>query len=269
MPIRRRIVRILLVASISVWGPAAAAHEYWIDPVEFRLPAGEAILGDLRLGEDFKGSRYPYLPQKSVGAWIVDGDGKRPWRAFTGDLPALSEKPGPEGLHVIAYHSTASRLTYSESGKFAKFVDGQGLDGVLEAHRERGLAETGFDEAYTRCAKALVQSGGGGGDDAPVGLPLELVAGANPYELPDDATELPVSLLWQGSPLADAQITIFRKGEDVEQTTVRTDADGRAVIPLGTGGRFLLNAVHMIPWDEKPKDAWHSYWASLTFAIEQ
>jgi len=38
-------------------------------------------------------------------------------------------------------------------------------------------------------------------------------------------------------------------------------------MPLAGGGKFLLNAVHIIRWDEQPKDVWHSYWASLTFEI--
>jgi len=29
-----------------------------------------------------------------------------------------------------------------------------------------------------------------------------------------------------------------------------------------------MNTVHIIPWDELRSDAWHSYWASLTFAIQ-
>ena len=98
-------------------------------------------------------------------------------------------------------------------------------------------------------------------------MPLELVAKTNPYALPPSAPLLPVTLLWQDEPLADAQITVFRNNDGLEVTKVRTGPDGGASIPLGGGGHFLLNAIHIIPWDELPDDAWHSYWASMTFEI--
>ena len=64
----------------------------------------------------------------------------------------------------------------------------------------------------------------------------EIVAEANPYT--DDLTAgLPVRVLYQGTPRADAQGEIFDKspGGDVEITLTRTDADGRALIPVTPG----------------------------------
>lgn len=262
----RRLFGLILV--VYALAAAADAHEYWIEPLQFRLAAGKDIVANLRLGEEFKGNIHPFIPQRSLGTWLVNADGTRPWGARIGDIPAVREAPGPPGLHVLAYHSTAARLSYTEAGKFADFLDKNGLAWALEEHQRRGLPETGFDEAYSRCAKALIQSGDGEGDDAVIGMPLELVAGANPYTLPPDASVLPVTLLWQGEPLADAQITVFRDRDGVGVEKVRTGPNGAASIPLGDGGRFLLNAIHIIPWDEMPADAWHSYWASLTFEIQ-
>lgn len=266
MPTPRRLICVALL-SYALSGPTvAAAHEYWIEPLFHRVAAGEAIVANLRLGEQFKGDLYPFIPQKSLGTWLVDGDGARPWGSRIGDIPAFRETPARPGLHVLAYYSTASRLHYGDPGKFRSFLENEGLAWVLEEHRQRGFAEIGFDEAFSRCAKALVQVGdGSAGSDAAIGLPLELIANANPYALEAGAPVLPVTLLWQGAPLADAQITVFRDLDGVAETKVRTTPDGTADIPLGPGGKFLLNAVHMIPWDERPLDAWHSYWASLTF----
>jgi uncharacterized GH25 family protein len=243
------------------------AHEYWIEPAEFRVDAGGDIRADLKVGEDFKGNVNPYIPSFSLGAWVVDSDGLRDASSSMGDIPAFTEAVRAPGLQVLAYYSKPARLTYTEPGKFARFLAGKGLDWALDEHRARGLPETGFVEAFSRCAKAFVQSGASGGEDVFIGLPLELVAGANPYTLPAAASAFPVTLLWQGEPLADAQIAVFRENDGLEVTKVRTDTDGKASIPLGAGGKFLLNAVHIIPWDKKPDDAWHSYWASLTFEI--
>jgi hypothetical protein len=99
-----------------------------------------------------------------------------------------------------------------------------------------------------------------------MGMPLELIAGQNPYATPDLA-ELPVTLLWRGKPIGDIQIRVFQDNGTVTETTTRTDPNGKAVVSLRGGGRFLLNAVHM---QEAPPDrnaAWDSYWASLTFEV--
>lgn len=263
----RRVPAIVVCALLVMAPLIGGAHEYWIEPAEFRVEPGGPILADLKVGENFEGKVNPYHPNYSFGAWVVDGGELRNASSSTGDIPAFTEVAGGPGLHILAYYSRPARLTYTELGKFARFLAGKGLDWAIEEHRKRGLPETGFVEAFSRCAKALVQAGAGGGEDAFVGLPLELVAGANPYDLPAGTAALPVTLLWQGEPLVNAQIAIFRDKDGVEVTKVQTDAEGKASIPLGAGGKFLLNAVHIIPWDKQPDDAWHSYWASLTFEI--
>ena len=262
----RRLGPLGLILLVAMMSPAWA-HEYWIEPTQFRLEAGANIVAHLKLGQTFKGEVYPFIPQLAKEAWLIDANGRRATTSRIGAIPAFSEGAGPPGLHIVTYHSTPSRLSYSEPGKFADFLAAEGLEWAGAEHRARGLPETGFDEAFTRCAKALVHSGGGGGDDKAIGMPLELVARTSPYALPADAATLPVVLLWQGAPLADAQIKVFRRQGEVTVTTVRTGPDGAASIPLDDGGTFLLNAVHLIPWDEQPDDAWHSYWASLTFEI--
>ncbi len=261
----RRFLGTLLLLCLTVAPLTAAAHEFWIEPARFRIESGGDIVADLKIGQDFKGDAHPYLPSRTKEAWVVDRDGKRPSRARVGDIPAFKEASGRSGLHILAYHSTPHRLTYTKPGKFERFLENQGLGWALTEHRKRGLKKIGFSEAYSRCAKALVQSGDGGGTDVVIGMPIELVAKANPYAL--RAAALPVTLLWRGEPLANTQITVFREKDGLEVTKVRTGTNGDATIPLGDGGRFLLNAVHIIPWHEKPKDAWHSYWASLTFEI--
>ena len=53
-------------------------------------------------------------------------------------------------------------------------------------------------------------------------------------------------------------------------TSVRTDADGRALVPVTPGSEYLLDTVVMQPAPE-PQAAsdplWLSYWASLTFQV--
>jgi uncharacterized GH25 family protein len=174
-----------------------------------------------------------------------------------------------KGLQVISYLATAHRLDFDKWEDFVPYVEYEGLGWVAEAHKRRGLPESGFAEEYVRCAKALVQVGepSAADQDLATGMPLELIASRNPYA--DAGPDLSVTLLWQGKPIGDIQIRVFKDDGTVTETTTRTDPSGKAVIPLQGGGKFLLNAVYM---QEAPplRDAkWESYWASLTFDIQR
>jgi uncharacterized GH25 family protein len=251
----------------------AGAHEYWIEPEGFRLDGPGNITARIRIGENFKGNEQPYLSSRFVKALIAQAGTTSPVTGHEGDMPALKTKAIGAGVNVLAVSTNPHFLTYDSAEKFQTFLANQGLDGVLAAHRKRGLPDQGFAEAYSRYAKALVQvRGAGGGDmagDTVTGLKLELVALRNPYRLkPQTRSHLPVKLLWQGQPLAGAQIKLFRFKQTLTITRLRTDASGHAKVPLGPGGRFLLSAVRMTPWTRNKKAVWHSHWASLTFRVD-
>ena len=113
--------------------------------------------------------------------------------------------------------------------------------------------------------------GSGAGADAPVGLDTEIVALKNPYT-DDPSTGLPVQVMYQGTPRAEAQIEVFEKMSSgtVRVFTLRTDAHGQATVPTLPGRSYLLDAVVLRPTGNTDPDAgplWHSLWASLTFAV--
>jgi uncharacterized GH25 family protein len=267
MPRGRSMKSWRVAAALALLWPVgdAVAHEFWIEPAAFHLTSPAAIVAELKVGQNFKGSSFPYLSGRFLSFKVTDSKGSRELKGDEGDSPAVRLPSPAAGLNVITYHSTADRLHFERWEDFADYVTYEGLASVLDAHRRRGLAPTGIDEVYTRCAKALIQVASAWSDeqDRPTGMPIELVLGANPYRT--DRSEIPVTLLWQGKPLADAQIRIFQDNGTVSERVVRTDAGGRAVISLEGGGRFLLNAVHMQEASADKNAAWESYWASLTF----
>jgi uncharacterized GH25 family protein len=255
----------------------AAAHEFWVSPRSYHVEPGERIVAALRNGQMMRGAELPY-----VSSWFHDfsvtvRDHSRDVAGFEGDMPALSYTPAEPGLHVIAYSSTADTVTYDDWNRFQAYLAYEGLDGVAEAHRARGLPEAGFSEDYTRFAKALVQVGPVDEDDgdAPLGLRFELVAENNPYA--PGAEAVMVTLLRRGEPVAGRQIAVFRCAGEVTRTLVTTDTRGQAAIPIAGGGVFLLNAVDIRPverdapgtegTDGTGGPVWESDWASLTFGL--
>lgn len=261
MPKRIAVLLLPLLAA-TVTAPVARAHEFWIEPVDQTVAVGDPIVARIRVGENFKGDNLPWQPDRVFEAGISDTDGDRPIDGMVGDLPAIRATAGNPGLNLLHYYSRPSTLTHTQSGTFEAYLRETGQDDLLEVHEERGLPATGFVEAYSRCAKALVQVGDGEGRDRLTGMPLELLAEANPYT---DAGDLPVRLYWLGEPISDVQVTVFRKGGNIAVTRLHTDRDGRVVFSLSPGDIYLVSAVKMIPRDDETSISWHSYWASLTF----
>lgn len=262
----------ILLCLLFFFSARVTAHEFWIEPTRYKLTPSENIVANLRVGQYFKGNTFSFFPDKFVEFSVMDSGGKRPITGRLGDLPAVNEPIVHTGLHVLMHHSTTNTLTYSEFAKFERFARKEGNAWVLDAHGRRGLPRKNVTEAYTRCAKSLVQVGNGDGQDKAVGMPFEIVVETNPYMDQSDP-DISVRLLWKGKSMADKQISVFRKfaGCDATRTTVVTDADGRAFIPRRPGGRFLLNAVHVIdPSVEITKNTramWESFWASMTFEL--
>ena len=261
----RRFHILMLLAGLCAGLMPAAAHEFWIEPLQFRLDPETEIGARLKVGQNFAGDNLPWLPQQVAEAGIVDAAGARPLTGMVGDLPAISEQARRPGLNVLFYYSKPSTLTHTDPERFETFVRETGQDTLLQTHRDRGLPQTGFIEAFSRCAKALVQVGEAGGGDGLTEMPLELLAEASPHA--SESVSLPVRLFWLGEPLAGAQITVFRKSGDVQVMKLRTGRDGRAMVPLQGEATYMLSAVRMIPRDDETEIVWHSYWASMTFRI--
>jgi len=263
----------LVFISFSLFAPLPlAAHELWLQAQEYMVAPESRLVVDIVNGQKFGGYRLPYLPNSTIVlAKVVDGKvvdlAPRP-----GDRPALDMQSGTDGLLVLVYQSTTATLTYSEFEKFLGFVEHKDLPASREIHLARGLPETEFKESYTRFSKALVAVGDGAGADLRLGLETELVALANPYTDPMDMG-LPVQLFYKDAPRADAQIEIFEKDAEggVSTSTVRTNGDGIARIPVRPGHIYMLDAdVLREPSAElaaKTGAVWESLWANLTFAV--
>ncbi len=252
----------------SMTGLDVQAHEFWIEPVRFEVAPGDLLEAHVRVGQNMKGDSLHYIPRLVEAFRLTAGGATRDVKSRIGDDPALSEGVRDSGLHLLSYVSTDSQLTYSDPEKFRHFLETEGIQWVSAAHERRGLPAQGFSEDYQRFAKSLVKVGDGKGQDRPLGLEFELVLETNPYT--DLDAVIVAQLQWLGKPLADAQISVFRRHRGkVSRTNFRTDAGGRVSIPRRDApGVYLLNAVHMI---EPPPNAegavWKSLWASTTFEV--
>jgi len=264
------MLRALLAAIVLILPHAAGAHEFWIEPLKWQIAPGESLQADTRLGQMMKGAPIPLMPSAAPRFEVVTPEGVIPVHGLIGDKPALNMPSAGPGLYVIVHETRDYLLKYDDFSRFRDFVAHKDLGDTLEQHAARGLPETGFTERYHRYAKSLVAVGDGHGQDASVGFRTELVALANPYT--DDLSGgLPVALAFEGAPRRDAQIEVFERdaAQEVTSFMVRTDTEGRAVVPVKPGYDYMLDAVVMLPLKPAaPGDpVWHSLWANLTFHV--
>jgi uncharacterized GH25 family protein len=270
----RIILFILLLAMAAIPARPSLAHEFWIEPLKYQVPTGERIEANLKNGQDFEGINLSYLDRRFLRFDQLTGGMITPLPGRAGDLPAVQIDAAPEGLLVLAYESRLSRITYKEWEKFDAFATHKDFPDIRARHDARGLPETDFTEGYSRYPKVLIGVGAAEGADRAFGMETEFVALDNPYRA-GFTGPLPVQLLYRGAPRGDAQVEIFQRAADggVSIDIVRTDADGKALIPVRPGVEYLLDAVVLRVPDPALAEAegivWETLWATLTFAMPE
>ncbi|MEK9583207.1 MAG: DUF4198 domain-containing protein [Candidatus Puniceispirillum sp.] len=256
------------------------AHEFWIEPSSFQPDPGQSLTADLLIGTDFLGASAIYVPDQ-IETFALLGTGPKSQSeryeitGRYGDRPAGKMASGSPGLRIIVHQTAPIRLTYSDAKKFDEFAREKGFDDALNQHQGRGLPLDKITERYQRYAKSLIAVGGpekmGAGQDRHLGLAIELVAEANPYQWPP-LQSMPVRVYADGAPLASAQITVFTRHNPrhVEKAKYQTDKDGRSNFLLLAGRDYLVDSVILRPMDgaiESGDVMWESIWASLTFQV--
>lgn len=254
------------------------AHEFWIEPTDYTVAREESVTATFRNGEEFAGSALSYIPGRSVRFDMVMGGATVEVPARLGDNPAFDLTNPEPGLLTILQETTDSTLTYTEKAgrsgweRFVGFAEHKDLGDMAAAHAARGLPQDRPVERYRRFAKALVAVGEGAGKDARRDLRTEFVALTNPYT--DDVSGgVAVQLFFEDAPKAEAQIEMFDKAPDgtVVVTLHRTDAEGRATLPVTAGHSYLLDSVTLLPLEPEAEGdpAWQTLWAALTFAVPE
>ena len=271
-------VLLALVALLSAL--PAAAHDLWLEPVDFSPVAGHPTAVELRVGVGFPGEVVPRREGNIERFALVSPAGSSPGAGGPADEAPLTgiEGVSPAGVtrlpaagdHVVVYRSGETPITLGAEA-FEGYLKEEGLEHVSRRRAAAGESATPGREFYSRSVKALMtgrepadEAGGGTVAEAaegavaapaassahtrPTGLDLELVPATRPADLvPGEALE--VRLLWRGEALAGAKVRgeWHRPEEGASGTVpaVRTGADGRATLPLPEAGTWKIATVHM------------------------
>jgi len=262
------------VIVLALTASVAHAHDFWIEPASHVPVAGTDLAVRLRVGDDFQGEEFPYSKRHATRFEVLTGNRATAVRGEDQQKPAGSVRVASHGLAWIVYRSSESTATV-EPEKFGPYLEEEGNSAWLEDWRARDPeGRTPVREAFSRCAKSLLNVGDGPcacarcarGFGRLAGLRLEIVPQVNPLSV-TPGNLLPVRLLWEGRPVADAQITARSAEAPTQPLKLRTDACGRTCFRLDRAGVWLLTSVRMEHARPGEDIAYRSTWSSLTFEM--
>lgn len=248
-----------------------AAHDFWIQPLHYRVDVGQPFGATLQVGHGKHGerwandvSRIPLLVDISARGRTDLRSSMRP--SATTDIATRLNTPG---LHIIALQSVHARSTLP-AARFTKYLKEEGLSLPLALRARTKTINKPGRERYSRRAKALVQVGRQTAANsnfvtAPVGMTLEIVPSKNPYAL-DRTRRLPIVVLYKGKPLPGALVRLTRLPSGDRPITSRiTDRSGRTAFTVPPVGSWLLNVVWSEPIAGDPDADFETVFSSLTF----
>ena len=80
------VAAVILAAQL----PAAGAHEFWIEPQQFRAAPGAKVPVRLNVGQYFKGNSIPWLTDNYTRLDFADARGTEKVKGVLGDDPAFT-----------------------------------------------------------------------------------------------------------------------------------------------------------------------------------
>jgi uncharacterized GH25 family protein len=263
---------VLATIAIGVTSSFTLAHDFWIEPSASRIAVGVPVSASLKVGVACPGDIVRRKAERIERFELVGPSGAIALTGEEGVDPAGAATPTKPGLHAVVYRSKRVSIELA-AAEFEAYLKEEGLEKVSRLRAERGESDKPGREVYSRCAKALVAVGETPADasDNATGLRYEIVATGNPLNLDitrEGGATLTVQTLFEGKPLAGAKVKAIHCGGGTPVSTAITDENGRATLPIGTPGRWVIASTEMI---EAPKDSgaqWESLWASLVFEVK-
>lgn len=280
MNTRRRLL-VISTLVIGVGGIAATldAHDLFLRPRDFVVTEGTPV--EVRvLNGTFTSSEGVVTPDRLRDLSVAGPDGvshpeRSGWTA-TGKESAWRLKLGGAGTYVLG--ASLSPKTIKLTGaQFSEYLREDGLPDMLAARKKAGISATPAHERYAKHVKAMVRVTGKGAPPADTGYrtvfgyPAELVPLTDPYTLKPGGA-LAVRALVEGAPAVRQVILSGGRapnGARFAETSVRTDANGRARILIPRRGTWYVKFIHMVTVPAGGADSvtHESKWATLTFAM--
>lgn len=259
-------MRLRLLPALLLLAVPALAHDFWIEPSQYRAEAGTLIATHLRVGENFTGE--PVVRASNLLDLFIARDvvAERNVLGYEGDDPAGAVQIKFPGLTIVGYRGKGVPHEMPAQ-KFEDYLRLEGADQVIAERARRGDSQKKGKENFYRYAKTLLYAPpkpdtppGDLAASTPFGWRCELVPESNPYT--DSSESLSFLLLLDGKPLPDTVVVAMNH---TDRLTARTDANGRVTFAMPKG-EWLVKSTVLVPAPHIAHADWESLWASLTFS---
>lgn len=264
MKIVARLFCIFLAAGLTF------AHDMWLESQSFIVDkAGDRVIIRNGNGTIYQKSENAVTPERLAVLMARGPSGA----AVELDTPTVDDvwlisgfTPAKPGNYWVGL-ATKPRMIRMSGEDFTAYLEHDGIPKVIEEREEKGISDRDEVEQYSKYVKAYLQVGGENNPnfDEPLGLTIEIVPLANPYDLPVGAT-LPVQVLFRGHPLDGLTLHAGHEGQAEATASIDTDQEGRAEIPLVAAGKWYVRGIHLSQVDQEDH-TYESYWAALTFQV--
>ncbi|MFQ5817767.1 MAG: DUF4198 domain-containing protein [Terriglobia bacterium] len=255
----------ILLGVLAVWG-----HDTWLVPEAFFVSPNSRLRVALNTSEDFPKPEVAPTPER-IASFFVQGRTRTAVTGYRveGDSLVAEVEVGLTGHYIVAA-ATRPRLLVLPHEDFNTYLSEEGLAHILEARRQRGEATAPGRESYRKLAKLVLCAGEPADENfrQPVGYRVELVPLESPCRL-RAGNLLPVQVLFDSAPLPGVYVGAGYTGVHGHNypVWVKTDAAGRAHIPLERSGTWFVRVLHMIPAADIPGADWESFFSTLTFSV--
>jgi uncharacterized GH25 family protein len=253
-----------------------AAHDFWVQPGEYWASPGALTSMTLQVGHGPFRQRSPIPARRITRFQAIAPDGavidlhdelRLGGAADDGDFRLKDP-----GAYLLILQTDDGAQTHLPSIRFNDYLKVEGLTPALEQRARLHQMDADGSERYSRCTKSIVQVGPSGAGtrgqvNKTVGLPLEIVPEANPYDVPQSAS-LPVRVIYAGQPLAGALVKLTNLKDDASPFEVHlTDQQGRASFTMPNSGTWLLNVIWTKALPQSEETDFETVFSSLSFGF--
>jgi hypothetical protein len=264
----KRIIALLFGLACAL---SASAHEFWMLPDRFQLPAPGATTLSLAVGQEFTGDLVGFSRALLAQFVHVSAAGRADLRSrvpVDTIAPAWRVQLARPGTHLLAITTAPSEIVLPAE-KFNDYLRLEGLHAVLRERERTGQDQAPGRERYRRNIKTLVQVGSTGDNSyaASTAQQLEIMPLSNPAQS-RSGEPIGFRLLFDGRPLPGALVKFWQRRDDRTQLlSAVSDGKGQIAFTPPSAGTWMVSVVHMIPAPDAPAHDWDSFWGNLTFAL--
>jgi uncharacterized GH25 family protein len=251
------------LALLAAFPPAALlAHDTWLLPARFVVPAGSTVTMELTSAMRFPAPESPVAADRLAVTGVRVAGRTQPLevkRARARFLELSATLPAP-GIAAVWVESRPRTLAL-KGAEVEEYLDEVGAP---ESVRARWKRSGSWRESYRKMAKTFVRLGEAGQDDSwrePVGMALEIVPRQDPTAL-QAGDELAVQVLHNGKGLSGFSLAAVGSGQ-ARPVLRTTDQDGRVAFNLQGAGPWLLKGT-LLEESKAPDTDWESLFTTLT-----